>query len=428
MCDSTTKRGPLAGGGSDGSGPAPGGASASLEPPTGGDLETNPHAASSDEGWPDGENVVGIESDLQRAVFGADAVERRRIVEALGRVEGLPWASRCRRMTDCCQVPAVGLTASGAVGAVWFRCRDRLCPLCSRCRGRQVAERVHAATAKADSLRFATFTIAHSDAPLVEQMDQLQAWFRAFRRTAEWKKHVRGGVATIELKRGKGDGRWHPHLHMLLDGEYWDQAALSNAWRAVTGTSFIVDIRLVHSRKDAAFYVAKYASKPPRLDRFDDADIQDVAAALHRRRMIMTFGSMHNVPVDGDEERERESISDARVPLGQVERRSRFGCVAARVVLRALAESSRVYARSIERRPEHARPVLAERSAETLAAAPRAAHELADKWRLWPQWFGSRLDEPQPPPVPDDPPGSRIDPADTPPLMSSWLEPERRRW
>jgi hypothetical protein len=53
-----------------------------------------------------------------------------------------------------------------------------------------------------------------------------------------------------------------PHLHILLRSGYIEQAWLSSQM-ARLADSPIVDIRLVHSRKGAARYVAKYTAKGP---------------------------------------------------------------------------------------------------------------------------------------------------------------------
>jgi hypothetical protein len=332
-------------------------------------------------------------------------------------------------MRDCCSTPAVGLTTAGAIGAVWFRCRDRLCPKCSRCRAAQVVARVQAATSKADALRFLTLTVRSESAPLIGQLDSLYAWFRSFRKRPEFKRHVRGGIAFLEVTRHHETGLFHPHLHVLTDGSYWAQTEISRVWSGVTGGSCIVDIRAVRSRKTAAEYVAKYAAKPPNMRAWPDDAIADYAAALHRRRALLTFGTMHNIPTDGDDEIERQSVSECRVPIAQVESRSRLGCFSAQVVLRALAESNRQYARTLETRTTKFPPILAPRTAATLALAPAEARALHARYTAAPEYFACYLHPPAPPePEPElhrrSP--SICDPKHTAPLDPSWLQPDTR--
>jgi hypothetical protein len=99
-------------------------------------------------------------------------------------------------------------------------------------------------------------------------------------------------VATIEIKRGKRSGLWHPHLHVLVarpscvclrgrhpyDGgplcihgriccpHALNQCCLAHAWRQITGDSYVVDIRAVRADSEgdmggAIREVVKYCTK-----------------------------------------------------------------------------------------------------------------------------------------------------------------------
>jgi hypothetical protein len=109
-------------------------------------------------------------------------------------------------------------------------------------------------------LRFITLTLKTSDAPLPAQLDRLYDSFHRLRRLSLWKKTVTGGILFVELTVTK-TGQWHPHLHILTSGKFLPQAALSNAWRNITGDSWIVDVRLIRNPAIAAGYVTKYAGK-----------------------------------------------------------------------------------------------------------------------------------------------------------------------
>lgn len=369
---------------------------------------------------------MDLTSPVGAAVFGDALAERRRILDALRSAPDGPWANRVVRMEGCCNVPAVGLTDAGAVGAVWFRCRDRLCPLCARIRSRQVAQRVLAACSKGDAIRFLTLTIVSKDKPLAEQIDDLYDALRKLRRTPEWKAHVVGGVGTVEVTRNPKTGLWHPHMHLLIDGRYWHQPDIVRVWKSITGDSCIVHIKHVPSKRKMAEYVAKYSAKPDELHKWPEHAVQDYAAAMHRRRMLLTFGTMHNVPVDGDDEPERLKVSNCRVPLCQVEKRSRLGCRSAKIVLASLAKQSLAYARSLRFRAHGQSPVLA--PPEVLAES-NAAHEhrrIAELWEHHRATFATHVVPPVPPPPPPEPIGRRIDPGDTPPIDDEWLARDTR--
>jgi len=364
-----------------------------------------------------------------KAVWRGDAAEHWRIVRALQGVPDAPWRGRCSRMLGCSVSPLVGLTGAGAVGAVWFRCRDRLCPRCSRCRARESEGRIMAAIADADSLRFVTLTMQHTDKPLWEQVDALYTAFRELRRRVSWRTRVTGGVATVEVTRNASTGRWHPHLHVLITGSYYPQRDLADEWFDVTGHSRVVDIRAVHSRRHASRYVAKYAGKPADLANWPADAIAEYAAAMHRRRMVLTFGCLHGRRVDTDDEPERRAVRSHRVPLERVEARARGGCSRARDVLAALAAQSHTYARSIEARGMDA-PPIARLNAETMRRSRASMRWLTAAWRdgrsdVW--WGVARAEPRVRPPEPEPQPPPRPKMRDHTQPLSDWHVPETRK-
>lgn len=395
--------------------------------PEGHTSETNPHGSRPDPFDVDSQNLPGVLGDgLTRSVHAKGGKARERVALALASVPDSPWRSRVSRFVGCCSNPCAGVTSAGAVGAVWFRCRDRLCSTCSHHRAGQVKARAMAATQHADHLRFITLTLAHSDTPLIDQVKRLYECFQRLRRRPEWKKHVRGGMAVLEVKISEKDGLWHPHLHVLADGIYWHQGEISRVWHDVTGDTRVVDIRAVYSRKNAAGYVAKYGAKPPELEKWPLAKIAEYAAAIHRRRMVLTFGTLHGHKVDGDDEKERSYVEQAHVPIAAIEQRATNGCVLARSLLRALAASNAAYKLTLERR--NARETVcpgrtSERDIRRSRAAMLALHR---HWQRCPARFtlGGRSAAPQH--VPPAHQARTKPPELTPPLDPTWLQSSRR--
>jgi len=331
------------------------------------------------------EHLETIEQGLTISVQSSAAhsrfrLERLAVLAAFADDPVNRFPRRAAKMADCCSTPAVGLTAAGAVGCVWFRCRDRLCPLCAHARSAQVADRIMTATRNADSLRFLTLTIKASEKPLKDQLDRLYDRYREFRRTQEWKRHVRGGIATVEVTRNETTGSWHAHLHVLIDGEFWHQRDIANAWERCTGDSRIVDIRAVRSRVKSARYLAKYASKPPKISHWPPAVIREYAAAIHRRRMVMATGSMHASKTDGDVEKENDRVQGDRIPLHAIERRSVYGCEKAAIVLAALASQSAAYQSSLAVRSPGTLPNLAAGRNGRLHSPSEAYGNLLELW------------------------------------------------
>ena len=65
-------------------------------------------------------------------------------------------------------------------------------------------------------------------------------------RPSEFVKAV-GRFGSIEIKRGKRSGLWHPHSHsVVLASDIIDQDELSRQWLEITGDSHVVDVRPLH--------------------------------------------------------------------------------------------------------------------------------------------------------------------------------------
>lgn len=105
---------------------------------------------------------------------------------------------------------------------------------------------------------------------------------------------VEGGGYTQEVTN-IGNG-WHPHAHMLgaCTGEP-DAAALSAEWQAITGDSFIVDVRpITGDPVDGFLEVFKYAVKFADLDY---AQNWHAAQVLKGKRLLASFGCFWGVKV-----------------------------------------------------------------------------------------------------------------------------------
>ncbi len=183
-------------------------------------------------------------------------------------------------------------------------CHDRFCLPCANERSRAIALNV-IDVLKQRTLRFLTLTVKSNAEPLTELLDKLHTSFQKLRRTKLWKKCVTGGVAFLEINWSPDKQRWHPHFHILIEGSYLPYPQLRNLWHAITGDSFVIEIRIVHDSTHAARYVTKYASKPfnktfiaiPK--RLDEAIL-----ALKGRKLCVTFGSWRGItlldkPSDG---------------------------------------------------------------------------------------------------------------------------------
>lgn len=124
--------------------------------------------------------------------------------------------------------------------------------------------------------------------------------FQAGVRGAPWTEFakVAGAVGSYEVKRGKGSGLWHPHVHLVaLCATPMDQQALRDEWQAITGDSFMVDVRPFHEGQDSAqgfMEVMKYAVK---FGSMSLADNWEVAQLLRGARLLFSLGAFRGVQV-----------------------------------------------------------------------------------------------------------------------------------
>ena len=178
-------------------------------------------------------------------------------------------------------------------------CGDRLCTICANKRSARLRLALIPRLEQAN-VAFITLTLAGLPREsLPAKIDRLYKSFRALRLMPLWKKSVKGGVAFLEIKHNAKSNRWHPHLHILADSSFMPHAELSQLWYAITGDTFIVDIRRIDSKDQVAGYVTKYASKPLNMSFANDPDLLDEAViALKGRRLALAFGSFYGTPLD----------------------------------------------------------------------------------------------------------------------------------
>jgi hypothetical protein len=108
---------------------------------------------------------------------------------------------------------------------------------------------------------------------------------------------VEAAVWSYEVKRGRGSGLWHPHLHMVaMARQAPDESYLASEWHAITGDSFIVDVRPIDQDDPAGGFleVFKYALK------FSDMEVEDTYAAfrvLRGRRLVGSAGLFRGIEI-----------------------------------------------------------------------------------------------------------------------------------
>lgn len=289
---------------------------ASLEPPYSVGLETTPQSCNLNSSPP---------TAYQRHRFDKYLPELNRIVNGLelSAMETGPTpaartraAKMARRLSDCCRYSqALCDEAAGEIVIAHHRCKSRLCPLCGRLRAQALRGRMTVPIRKLDSPRLLTLTLRSNDEPLREQVQRLNRCFAKLRRTDVWKHNFLGGLYVTEVTINPKTGRWHPHLHAIVDGRYVPQKDLAAAWLRSTGDSTIVDVRKAHSIKAAVNYLCTYVTKSQDASHVPDEKIGEWADAMHGLRMAATFGCLHGTKLEPEKEKMNDRLTDL-CPIG----------------------------------------------------------------------------------------------------------------
>lgn len=234
-------------------------------------------------------------------------------------------------------------------------CHDRFCLPCARERSQAIALNVLELTANRH-LRFLTLTLKASDEPLAAQLDKLYNAFQHLRRRKIWNQKVKGGVAFLEVTWSEATATWHPHFHILIEGTYLPQQVIKKLWYAITGDSFVVDIRAVRDLRTAAQYVTKYASKPFNNTFLNRESLLDEAIVTFKgRKLLLTFGTWRGITLV---ETPSEGAWDHVAPLETIITQAAHGDADARAIMTALtdADLGRLYRRAPPEPPPTVKP------------------------------------------------------------------------
>lgn len=273
--------------------------SSSLDKPETSDPSTAAHLSSPRYGAIDHDDLAPVtpqESAYRHSCWAAD---RRRVYAALQRTH--QSNRRQQSFANCGSSLWLHKTADDLC-LTSNHCHDRLCLPCNLSRRARLIESLCLVCADAKApVRFCTLTLKHNHLALSDQIDRLFSCFRLLRRRPWWKKSVQGGAIFLEIKVGK-DGLWHPHFHLLCETHWLDQRELASEWYAVTGDSYLCDVRPMPEPQKRIVYVTKYATKPcdQTVLNFPDK-LDEFVCAIKGRRLFQPFGTWKKLlPADSD--------------------------------------------------------------------------------------------------------------------------------
>ncbi len=166
---------------------------------------------------------------------------------------------------------------------------------------------------KGQEMFFMTLTVRGKPHDSLRSLiDRLNEAWKALRRIKQFTHDVRGGAVMMEIKWSKtSGGHWHPHYHIVYEGNWCDPKWLSAAWKAVTGDSDQVDVQRIKESGKVLSYVTKYASKPMDSSFTMRHDLlKEAMTTLSGRRLCACFGTWYGTPLreEVDDEAEEEIL------------------------------------------------------------------------------------------------------------------------
>lgn len=171
-------------------------------------------------------------------------------------------------------------------------CSVRVCPHCSHRRSNIIAERTKSFLVGKPRLRYAVLAEKNSRDLKKGIASLWDSWTR-LRRSVCWKRKVRGAIVALEVTYNSETGTWHPHLNVMMDGEYFPFEELNQAWmeankgRGRTSHIESADEGTVHELIKYITKVSDLLENPAALDEF--------LAAASARRFLRTYGSLRGL-------------------------------------------------------------------------------------------------------------------------------------
>jgi plasmid rolling circle replication initiator protein Rep len=228
---------------------------------------------------------------------------KRDIVDRLERVS----VEDALRLKQCCSAFRVLTCGEHTLRSYpTFRCKKLFCPDCAAERATRLGNQTEAKIREVmkttkGRLCFLTLTTKNA-ATLGSGLAKLKKSFANFKRKKDFKKHIKGYFGAFEYTFNPKTNDFHVHLHLIiLRGKFWNQSDISEAWREVTGDSFIVDIREIKDTHKGVKEVCKYPMKPADLMTMPDEKFLEVVKLKKGTRMFVSGGCFYNVKLDDDD-------------------------------------------------------------------------------------------------------------------------------
>jgi hypothetical protein len=199
------------------------------------------------------------------------------------------------------------------------RCGDKFCANCAKINSGELLNRYEPILNAFGKERYGyLLTLTYLNADHLRERNTIAKNMRALLARALWREFggIAGGIYSVEVTFP--NGQYHPHVHALI---YTDKPiptfkdrkgvvrwhvpfnqAVSDAWREITGDSYIVDGRAFNG---CYAEVLKYVSKMHELENIPDHQLREFALWSKGMHSVATFGGVRGLVIDPEPREEK---------------------------------------------------------------------------------------------------------------------------
>jgi Replication protein len=179
-------------------------------------------------------------------------------------------------------------------------CSCRVCPHCCRRRSLVLAGRMEKFLIgkPMNTLRYAVLS-ERNCMDLGEGAILLwQSWTR-LRHSVCWKRKVKGCIAAMEVTRNVEEKTWHPHLNVLMEGDYFPVEELRQSW--MEATEFRSETAFIRAADAGTVReLIKYVTKIS--DLIGDAlALDEFLTAVYKKRLVRTYGTFYRLKLEDED-------------------------------------------------------------------------------------------------------------------------------
>jgi len=223
-----------------------------------------------------------------------------------------------------CQRSQMVFIGSTDVKVIPYSCNLRVCPTCAKDRSADRFARAYQMIQKRTdpdirSTNFRWITLTSKNVPFGNLDTAIRAQVKAFRqlrreKSSGWQDKVKGYIWNWETTINCRTKTWHPHIHIVYEGEFWIQKDLSMSWarfasrRGLTvsetagahvGACYVAGpdgqkAKPQNSRdiRASLLETTKYTLKPLQSKTTPAKQVCEIVSALHNKRLCGSGGSL----------------------------------------------------------------------------------------------------------------------------------------